>query len=133
MTSPNELAEQFLPLTLTGSFNPLISILTISLRKLCAVFFSLQHIWLAVHVRRFRISMQAVVRRQRSRNLTATSKFLQTHKGALQLQSLKGVSSGETNLNWPRASLFTETNLDTLRGEVRDIKPPPTRCKNLIN
>lgn len=46
---------------------------------------------------------------------------------------LKGVSSGETNLNWPRASLFTETNLDTLRGEVRDIKPPPTRCKNLIN
>ena len=46
MMSPNELAEQFLPLTLTGSFNPLISILTISLRKLCAVFFSLQHVWL---------------------------------------------------------------------------------------
>ena len=46
MTSPNELAQQFLPLTLTGSFNPLKSILTISLRKLCAVFFSLQHVWL---------------------------------------------------------------------------------------
>ena len=46
MTSPNELAEQFLPLTLTSSFNPLKSILTISLRKLCAVFFSLQHVWL---------------------------------------------------------------------------------------
>ena len=46
MTSPNELAEQFLPLTLTGSFNPLKSILTISLRKHCAVFFSLQHVWL---------------------------------------------------------------------------------------
>ena len=46
MTSPNELAQQFLPLTLTGSFNPLKSILTISLRKLCAVFLSLQHVWL---------------------------------------------------------------------------------------
>ena len=46
MTSPNELAEQCLPLTLTGSFNPLKSILTISLRKLCAVFFSSQHVWL---------------------------------------------------------------------------------------
>ena len=46
MTSPNELAQQFLALTLTGSFNPLKSILTISLRNLCAVFFSLQHVWL---------------------------------------------------------------------------------------
>ena len=46
MTSPNELAQEFLPLTLTGSFNPLKSILTISLRKLCAVFFSFQHVWL---------------------------------------------------------------------------------------
>ena len=46
MTSPNELAEQFLPLTLTGSINPLKGILTISLRKLCTVFFSLQHVWL---------------------------------------------------------------------------------------
>ena len=46
MTSLNEIAQQFLPLILTGSFNPLKSIVTISLRKLCAVFFSLQHVWL---------------------------------------------------------------------------------------
>ena len=44
---------------------------------------------------------------------------------------LKGVSSGENNLNRPKASVFMETNLDTLRGEVREIQPqpPPTRCK----
>ena len=33
-------ALQFFPLTLAGSFNPLENILTISLRKFCAVFFS---------------------------------------------------------------------------------------------
>ena len=43
MTSPNELVEQFLPLTLTGSFPPLKSMLTVYMRKLSAVFFGLQH------------------------------------------------------------------------------------------
>ena len=43
MTSPNELAEKFLPLTLIGSFYPLKSVLTVCLRKLCAFFFSLEH------------------------------------------------------------------------------------------
>ena len=42
-TSPTELAEKFLPLTLTGYLHPLKSVLTICLRKICAVLFGLQH------------------------------------------------------------------------------------------
>ena len=71
MTSSNELEEQFLPLTSTGSFYPFKSILTVCLRKLCVVFFSLQHFQL----------VESRSEESKAKPLTTISEFFQTHKG----------------------------------------------------
>ena len=46
-------------------------------------------------------------------------------------EELKGESSGVKKLNRSKTSAFTEASLDTLRGEVRVIKPSPVRFDSL--
>lgn len=48
-------------------------------------------------------------------------------------EELKGESSGVKKLNRSKTSAFTESSLDTLRGEVREIKPSPVRCDGFQN
>ena len=59
-------------------------------------------------------------RPRKSQDSSTDSGFTNTTNGGL-----KGDSSEETKLNRAKTSAFTETSLDTLRGEVREIKPSP--------
>lgn len=68
-----------------------------------------------------------VTKSHQNKGDSSDSGFTSTNGG------LKGAAFGDTKLNRPRASAFMETNLQTLRGEVRGIKSPQSTCRKLPN